>query len=469
MAATSASSVNTKNRQDGYLNFANSGFGKKLFGVLGLPVPPVLKRANQNMPHELAGAALLGCASGKQLSPGVIDAIEGMEQLSITGLEGTQKFSAEQLNQRKLQALVFDATGIQNSENLKDLYQFFHQSLRSLDRCGRVVVIGYTPEKLRDARQATAQRALQGFVKSVAKEVGRKGGTANLLYLSETVSNELASSLRFFLSHRSAYVDGQVVRISSQDISLSPWAKPLQGKVALVTGASRGIGAAIAQVLARDGATVVGLDVPQSEDELKKGMDAIGGEALSLNITDSKAPETLQKYFTDNQNGLDIVVHNAGVTRDKTLSRMTEMQWDLLLDINLSSIERINQTLLEQHVLNEGGRIIGVSSISGIAGNLGQSNYAASKAGVIGLVDSHVECLRERNITINAVAPGFIETKMTAAIPFMTRQLGRRLCSLSQGGLPVDVAETIAFFAAPQSQGVSGNTVRVCGQNIMGA
>ena len=143
-------------------------------------------------------------------------------------------------------------------------------------------------------------------------------------------------------------------------------------------------------------------------------------------------------------------------------------QWSQVIDINLSSIERINAHLLDQQLINQGGRIIGVSSISGIAGNVGQTNDASSKAGVIGLIESMAPLLAAQGITINAVAPGFIETEMTMAIPFVTRQLGRRLCSLSQGGTALDVAETIAFFAAPQAQGVSGNLIRVCGQNLIG-
>ncbi len=458
-----------RNDMDGYLNFANGGFGKTLFGLLGLPIPPILKRADTDKPHVLSGAVLLGAAD--KLSASVLQALPEMEKLSLTGLDGTQVLPENQMGDRKLQGLVFDASGIKSSADLKALHTFFNVSLRSLARCGRVVVLGLNPDSLTDPLHATAQRALMGFTKSVAKEIGRKGATANLIYQVENSGSAIESPVRFFLSHRSAYVNGQVVRVGAGISETSEaWEQPLAGKTALVTGASRGIGGAIAQVLARDGAKVVGLDVPQAETDLKIGMDAIGGEVLALNITDERAPKVIAEHFSSgDHSGVDIVVHNAGITRDKMLSRMPEQHWNLLMDINLSSIERINQELLDSNVLNEGGRIIGVSSISGIAGNVGQTNYAASKSGVIGMVESNKEPLASKKITINAVAPGFIETQMTAAIPFMTRQFGRRLCSLYQGGLPVDVAETIAFFAAPQSQGLSGNVVRVCGQNIMGA
>jgi 3-oxoacyl-[acyl-carrier protein] reductase len=148
---------------------------------------------------------------------------------------------------------------------------------------------------------------------------------------------------------------------------------------------------------------------------------------------------------------------------------MSEDRWESVLDINLSSQERVNDAVLAAGLLPAGGRIVTVSSMAGIAGNRGQTNYAASKAGVIGLVQSYAPVLAEKGATINAVAPGFIETRMTAAMPLMIREAGRRMNSMSQGGQPVDVAETIAWLASPGSAGVTGNVVRVCGQSLLGA
>jgi 3-oxoacyl-[acyl-carrier protein] reductase len=162
-------------------------------------------------------------------------------------------------------------------------------------------------------------------------------------------------------------------------------------------------------------------------------------------------------------------VHNAGVTRDKTLGRMTEEMWSTVLGINLTAEERINDALFEHGVLRENGRICCVSSISGVAGNVGQANYATSKAGVIGMVEALAPEVAKHKVTINAVAPGFIETKMTQAMPIARREVSRRMNSLSQAGLPVDVAETIAWYASPGSAGVNGNVVRVCGQSMIGA
>src|SRR5205807_804438 len=158
------------------------------------------------------------------------------------------------------------------------------------------------------------------------------------------------------------------------------WEHPLGGKVALVTGASRGIGEAIAEVLARDGAHVVGLDVPAQASDLDAVTGPIGGSSMTVDITDAGAPSQIADHLLEHHGGVDIVVHNAGVTRDKTLGRMSEDQWDKVIDINLTAQERINEALLAREAIRENGRVISVSSMSGVAGNAGQANYAASKA-----------------------------------------------------------------------------------------
>jgi 3-oxoacyl-[acyl-carrier protein] reductase len=243
----------------------------------------------------------------------------------------------------------------------------------------------------------------------------------------------------------------------------------LDGKVALVTGAARGIGAAIAAVLARDGAHVVCLDVPAQGSELAATANEVGGTALQLDITAAHAPTALVDHLRDRHGGVDVVVHNAGITRDKTIARMSEDQWDSVIAVNLTSQERLTAAILEAGALRRGGRVVCVSSVSGIAGNRGQVNYATSKAGVIGLVEALAPELGRRQASINAVAPGFIETRMTAAMPVATREAGRRMNSLSQGGQPIDVAETVAWLAAPGSGGINGGVVRVCGQSLIGA
>jgi 3-oxoacyl-[acyl-carrier protein] reductase len=239
--------------------------------------------------------------------------------------------------------------------------------------------------------------------------------------------------------------------------------------VALVTGAARGIGASIAEVLSRDGAHVVGLDVPAMADELAAVTGRLSGSSLTADITDEEAPKLIADHLLEEHGGVDVVVHNAGVTRDKTLGRMNEDLWSMVIGINLSAPQRIDRELFKRKAVRANGRVVCVSSISGIAGNAGQTNYSTSKAGVIGIVQAWAPELTKRGVTINAVAPGFIETQMTAAMPIAIREAGRRMNSVSQGGLPIDVAETIAWYASPGSAGVTGNVVRVCGQALIGA
>jgi 3-oxoacyl-[acyl-carrier protein] reductase len=440
---------------DRYSQVVNAPVVGTIAKQLGLPQPVSLDRYKEGAP-VVSGPVLTGAAPGGRLDkylPGFLDRVKAER----AGTEG------------KAKALVFDATGIADSTELVELQRFFYPAVGRLPRSGRVVVIGTPPAAAGSARAHTAQRALEGFTRSLAKEIGGRGATAQLVYVEKGAEDELDSTLRFLLSPRSAYVSGQVVRVA-KGVTKAPeldWERPLAGKVALVTGASRGIGAAIANTLARDGAKVVGLDVPQAADDLRAVTAAIDGEALGLDITAEDAPERIASHFA--KGGVDVVVHNAGVTKDRTIAKMPEERWARLMEINLSSEERINDALLDGKRLNTNGRIVCVSSMSGIAGNSGQTNYAASKAGVIGMVESLAPELAKRKATINAVAPGFIETKMTGAMPIGPREAGRRLSSLSQGGLPVDVAETIAWFASPASTGVNGNTVRVCGQSLLGA
>ena len=371
----------------------------------------------------------------------------------------------------KRAALVFDATGLETPEQLRELYDFFHPQLRSLLPCARIVVVGTTPEAAETIDARIAARALEGFTRSLAKEM-RKGGTVNLVWADPAATAEVESTLRFFLSGKSAFVDGQVVRVAAhaQAPEAANWEKPLDGRLAVVTGAARGIGATIAEVLSRDGADVICIDVPQASEHLAKTANQVKGTALPLDVTDPQGADKIAQHAQERHGrAIDVIVHNAGITRDKLLANMNEGQWDAVLAVNLLAPVRITENLLESGSLAPGAAVIGVSSMAGISGNRGQTNYATTKAGIIGLVDALRDELADNGSTVNAVAPGFIETAMTAAMPTGPREIGRRLNSLQQGGQPVDVAETVAFFAAPASAAVTGNTVRVCGQNLMGA
>lgn len=461
---------------DQYQTFAKSPIGKFVIKNLGLPSPTSLDRFESATP-VVKGAVLFGAAPASTLTGAIAQVLANIHANSYAGnnAELQQAAASAGLNlgafnpgdkESKFKVVIFDASGIENSEQLKSLYDFFNPIARQIQSSGRIVIVGTTPETAKSVSQSIAQRALEGFVKSVGKEF-KKGIAANLIYVDAGAEANLESALRFAVSPRSAYVSGQVIRVSPAEKVDVDWTKPLAGKTAVVTGASRGIGEAIAHVLARDGAHVICLDVPQQQADIDRVAGEIGGSTLAIDITATDAGEKIKAAAAE-QGGLDIIVHNAGITRDKTLANMKPELWDLVININLSAIERVNDYLISNNGLNANGRIICVSSISGIAGNLGQTNYAASKAGVIGVVKFTAPILKN-GITINAVAPGFIETQMTAAIPFAIREAGRRMNSMSQGGLPVDVAETIAMFASTASTGLNGNVVRVCGQSLLGA
>ncbi|KQZ70039.1 3-oxoacyl-ACP reductase [Nocardioides sp. Root151] len=440
---------------DRYQSFTKSAIGKLLVKNLGLPNPVELDRWTEGAPL-VDGTVVVGGAGRLALT-------EALDRLGISN-------TAESADGQKYKGLVFDATGLKSSADLIALQQFFTPLMRSLAPCARLVVLGTTPE-LVEGGEKVAQRALEGFTRSLGKEAG-KGSTGQLVYVAPGAEKAIDSTLAFLLSPKSAYVSGQVVRIGTQGekkaVAISDWERPLAGKIAIVTGASRGIGEQIARVLHRDGATVLGIDVPQAASELQAVMKELNGDSLTLDITHTDAPQRIAHYVKENHGGVDVVVHNAGITRDKKLANMAEDRWSSVIAVNLTAPELITRALLEAGAINKNGRIIGVASIAGIAGNVGQTNYAASKAGVIGFVDSLAGELKD-GITINAVAPGFIITAMTAAVPFATREVGQRLNAMSQGGLPVDVAETIAWYANPASTAVNGNVVRVCGQMMLGA
>ncbi|MFM0315163.1 3-oxoacyl-ACP reductase [Paraburkholderia nemoris] len=468
---------------DSYLNFVNSPFGARLARSLGLPKPEVLHRYRADRP-EFDGLIAIGAGREPHLLDALANLVASVGMTSVAhesaglwvplanrhGLMTGRFEPAESGSHGKLTALLFDASGIGDSSQLEPLHGFFHDTLRSLGKCGRIIVLGRPPEACATPRQWTAQRALEGLTRSLGKEA-RRGITANLVYVEQGAENGIEATLRFFLSPRSAYVSGQVVRVGvragADALPAFDWNQPLAGRRAVVTGAARGIGASIASVLAAEGAHVIGIDIPSARDALDSTMRQLNGTALAFDIAAPEAPAQIAAAL--DEQGVDIVVHNAGITKDKTIAKMTDAAWQSVIDINLSAQERIDDALLAAGILRDGGRIIGVSSISGIAGNLGQTNYAASKAGVIGRVQSMAPHLRARGITINAVAPGFIETQMTAKIPLTIREAGRRMNSMSQGGQPVDVAQTIAWLAHPGSAGVSGQIVRVCGQSLIGA
>ncbi|MER7052058.1 3-oxoacyl-ACP reductase [Streptomyces sp. NPDC000351] len=429
---------------DRYLSLTGTAPGRFLTRRLGLPQPAPLE------PRSLGGGLLHLTAGRTDLGLAPV--------LTRTGLGPDDAGHPA--------AVVLDATGVRDVDSLAEVHAALHPVVRSVAASGRVVVLG-APLDPADHHQAAAQQALEGFTRSLGKEIGR-GRTVNLVRLTDAHAAE--STLRFLLSPASAYVSGQVIEVSAANGTAAvpdDWELPLAGRTALVTGSARGIGAAVAETLAGQGAHVVVLDVPRAEDEARKAAERLGGTALTLDITAADAGERIAAAVPG---GLDVLVHNAGITRDRRLVNMPAERWASVLDVNLASVLRTTDALLAAGAVNRGGRIVATASIAGLAGNAGQTNYGASKAGIVGLVRSLApRALAGHGVTVNAVAPGFIETKMTAAVPLFIREAGRRMNSLAQGGLPVDVAETTAWLAHPASGAVNGQVVRVCGQSLLGA
>ena len=436
--------------------------GSFLAKQFGLPAPETLRRYRPGDP-PLAGPLLIG-GEGRLAEPLRI-ALDADYDIVGNNLGGRWADT--------FAGLVFDATGITDPAGLRGLFEFFTPLLRNLGPSARLVVLGSTPDEVDDARERVAQRALEGFTRSLAKEMQR-GATVALVYVSPHANagaTGCESTMRFILSAKSAYVDGQVFRVGVAEASApADWTTPLAGKVGIVTGAARGIGATIAEVFARDGARVVAIDVEQAADALADTATRVGGTALALDVTAPDAVERITAHLREHHGGrADILVNNAGITRDKLLANMDDSRWDAVVAVNLLAPLALTEGLVGNGSIGAGGRVIGLSSMAGIAGNRGQTNYATTKAGMIGITEALAPSLAARDITINAVAPGFIETVMTAAIPLATREVGRRLNSLYQGGQPVDVAEAIAYFASPASNAVTGTVIRVCGQAMLGA
>lgn len=470
---------------DRYFAFTHSPIGSSIANALGLPQPPKLVRARHpwsDAPLEDKGV-LLAADQNAEVCVELVTALRDMgAEVRVaadhSGLApvkaAAKKIKVAVVSEPERGAgllsscMVFDATGLRSPDDLRALYDLFHSRIASLPSKGKVLVIGRSPTTATGIGAQTCAAALRGFIKSLAKEVGKKGSTVNHVEVDPGAEAGLDAVLRFFLTAHSAYITGQTLTLTPSGLERVALPGSLNGKVAVITGAARGIGASIAEVMAREGAQIVGVDHPSQEAALGETLSRLGGRGLALDVTTPDAAERIAASVREQFGGIDIIVHNAGVTRDKMLRNMPPHYWDLVLDINLAAILRINEGLLASG-LNAGARVVCISSIGGIAGNAGQTNYGATKAGVIGYVAAMAEAFAERGGAINAIAPGFIETQMTAQMPTGPREVGRRLSTLSQGGQPQDIAEAVAFFASPAAHGINGRTLRVCGQNFVGA
>ncbi len=448
---------------DRLLSFVQHPFGRRIARALRLPQPARLqRRMDATSDRELAGRSVL------TITPGSVGPMPSL-LAAITALGGGAAGDAP------IQTLAVDATGCRDIAALRALFEQAQFAVTRLAMNARVLAL--TSAATGDAAEAACAQAVNGFVRALAKEIGRRGATANVLVLQEGAASaeSLAGALRFFGTDRSAYVSGQVLTwrktpeaVTNETMTHETTGRAPRSRVALVTGAAGGIGMATARRLALDGLRVLCVDVPAARQPLEALAADIGGALLAADLTASDAVDELIDAIR-RLGGLDVLVHNAGITRDRTLARMAPADWDAVMAVNLTAILTIDARLEAVGLLNDGAREICLSSISGIAGNAGQTNYSATKAALIGYVAARAMALDARGGTINAIAPGFIETAMTRRMPLMVREAGRRLNSLKQGGTPEDVAEAIAFLAAPGARPLTGQVLRVCGQSLLGA
>lgn len=459
-------------------SLATNPAARKLLGAAGVPLPARLGRdPTPWRAMELADqAVVVGFASGASLAPAIATtlAVAGADP-TVIGDEHLAVFTAageawsrpvRSTPAGDVRALVFDASGVKGPDDLRALFDFFGPRVRGLGKSGRAVVLGRPPATATTLAEACARRGLEGFVRSLGRELGRFGSTSQLVTVTEGAEERLAPALRFLLSPRSAFISGQPWHLGGDVRAAEPrWVRPLDGRVVLVTGAARGIGAATAAALAREGAKVVVLDLPCDEGE--EVAKEVGGVFLACDLAAPGAAAQVATFVQERYGRVDGVIHNAGITRDRMLANMPPEVWDLALNVNLGAVLRLQDAL--DPLLGEGARVVCLSSIAGIAGNVGQTNYAASKAGIIGFVEALGPKLASRGIAVNAIAPGFIETRLTHAIPAGTREVARRLANLAQGGLPGDIAEVAVFLVSPGASGLCGQVLRVCGGSFIGA
>ncbi|USJ01428.1 3-oxoacyl-ACP reductase FabG [Xanthomonas prunicola] len=244
--------------------------------------------------------------------------------------------------------------------------------------------------------------------------------------------------------------------------------KPLQGEIALVTGASRGIGAAIADTLAAQGATVIGTATSASgAAAIGARLAAQGGHGRALNVTDAAAVDGLIDAIGKEFGAISILVNNAGITRDNLLMRMKDDDWQAIIDTNLTSVFRTSKAVMRGMMKARKGRIVNIASVVGVTGNPGQTNYAAAKAGIIAFSKSLAKEIGSRGVTVNVVAPGFIDTDMTKALPDEAKAALLQQIALGHLGQPEDIANAVAFLAGPTARYITGETLHVNGGMYM--
>ena len=365
---------------------------------------------------------------------------------------------------------------------LDQLYTIGHAAANSLPFNSRVIFVLPSPSRAQchNPSVQVARAAIQGFMRSLSKELGRKGTTVHVLDENGATPDEVAGVVAYFAGPRSAYLDAVALTLTGSGGGVPTAYQPgvgaeretLAGKVAVVTGGGRGIGAAICEQLAREGAAVMVNDLAQGESAAARVLARLRdqGHKVAFCAADVATPEGAQKLADATKAAFghaDIIVNNAGITRDRTIKKMDFERWQLAVRVNLIAQLYVTEALLP--IMRDGGRIVNLSSVAGIAGNFGQTNYSAAKAGVVGFTANAAERLRERNIAVNAMAPGFIRTRLTDRMPFINREMAKQLTALIQAGEPSDMADVVVFLAGPDGGAVNGCVIRADGGMAVGA
>lgn len=452
---------------DYFLELAKNPWAQKIAAKLpiNIALPPVLNRKDTAWgAQELSGKTVLfvPTASGSSsLESGLAKTVESLGGTILKELPADKKIAA----------LVLDFGKATDVKETASLYAAIHSYIKNIKKSGRLII-----HWQKSAKNEAIEAALSALVKSIGRELGKYGSTANLILSdSKATGSATQAAIAWLLSDRSAFVSGQLFHVEAN--SAAPAFDPKQegllaGKTAIVTGAARGIGLLIAQCFRREGAHVIGIDHPSQEDILKSEMKGIGADVFLQDLLDANAVTNIKNLIHNGPGQIDIMVHNAGITKDRTIANMQAADWDRVMQVNYAFPSKMTMELLKPGsaiipLIKEGGCVVNISSIVGLAGNFGQTNYAAAKGALIG----HTKDMHKQKISanINAIACGFIETKMTEKIPPVMREIARRINALKQGGLPSDVAEATLFLCSGLGSGISGQTIRVCGLHPAGA
>ncbi len=469
---------------DVLLSLSRSTLARKFVKSSGIPIPMPQTLIRQRAPwrHETLAGMRLAVGRGDYSVSADNETVRQVyrQRFSdmVAALNDAGADTSGEFNQ--LDGLLFDASTLATPEGLKTLYEYFYNRIGKLKPCSHILIVGdagakgsylnggTSSQKCLSPVAAATQESICGFVRSLGKELGGRGITVN--FISARQGTDLRGIVRYFLSHHSSYVTGQVVNATGTDVCSSKFEKLLEGRTILVTGAAQGIGAAIARRAAAEGAKVLLLDRPQEIGALEALSREIRGTILPVDLFGEDSVNQTVKKLRELA-PIHGVVHNAGITQDKSLFKMNAERWDSVVALNLSVPLTMTEMMMgKEHdfICAKDASFVYISSISGVAGNAGQTNYATTKSGLIGYVRALAESDKCGKSRFNCVAPGFIETRMTQAMPMAIREVARRLNSLKQGGEPDDIAQAVVFLLSDAAIGINGETLRVCGQNIVG-